>query len=234
MGEQMKRCHRCCEMLPANSDYFGKCSNSSDGFYYYCRVCRREYNKEVRVRRDLNLRYVAVDLPDEEWRQVVGYEGWYDVSNFGRIKRVAPGGSSYVGRLLKPSLHRDGYVQVLLSVDGVESHHQRHCLVAEAFIGPRPVGAQVNHKNGDKTCNHVSNLEYVTPGENLEHAFRIGLMDERGERNPASKLTEEHVFEIRVLLDYGELTQKEIGIMYGVTAANISSIKNGRSWDWLK
>ncbi len=234
MGELMKCCRRCCGKFPANSDYFGKYGNSKDGLHYYCRVCWREYGREMRMKRDLNLRDIAINLLDEEWLPIVGHEGWYEVSNFGRIKRVTPGGSSYVGRLLKPSKHRDGYIKVLLSQDGVERHYQRHCLVARAFIGPRPDGMQINHKNGDKTCNHVDNLEYVTPGENLKHAFRIGLMDERGEKNPGSKLTETDIREIRLLLAAGVLTQKEIGDIYGVVGSNISQINTGKTWAHVK
>jgi len=93
---------------------------------------------------------------------------------------------------------------------------------------------QINHKDGNKANNHISNLEYVTPSENCKHAYRIGLADERGERNPNHKLKEKDIPQIRKLLDEGVLSQREIGRRYGVTRGAIKCIKIGRNWGWLK
>jgi hypothetical protein len=69
-----------------------------------------------------------------------------------------------------------GYHQVKPVVDGHNVSLYVHQLVAEAFIGPRPKGRELNHKDGDMTNNIVANLEYVTHRENIQHARRLGLI----------------------------------------------------------
>lgn len=96
----------------------------------------------------------------------------YAVSSFGRVMRTVSGTGTYPGKLLKARITTTGYVQfVLLN----RIHMLSHRLVAEAFIGPAPEGMHVNHLDGVKCNNHVSNLEYVTPMENIQHAMECGL-----------------------------------------------------------
>lgn len=118
----------------------------------------------------------------EEWRPVVGYEGIYDISSHGRVRRIGKaartgrgrGGGAQIGRVLKPQPN-GGYRQVYLWRDGKQKPRLVHCLVAEAFIGPVPPGHEVNHCDGNKTHNWIGNLEYLTRSKNLEHAYRTGL-----------------------------------------------------------
>ena len=83
----------------------------------------------------------------EEWRPVVGYEGWYEVSNLGRVRRMRPSRNTHVGRVLVQSLRRKGSYRVV-SLSKENEVHSRfvHCLVAEAFLGPRPQEKQANQK----------------------------------------------------------------------------------------
>lgn len=111
-------------------------------------------------------------------------------------------------------------MRVCLSVNGKQKQSRVHVLVAQSFLGPKPYKYQVNHKDGDKTNNLVSNLEYVTQVENTTHAFRIGLI------KPTKKLTKEQVSQIENLLNNGMLTQKKIGEMFQVSDRTIRSIKN--------
>jgi hypothetical protein len=109
-----------------------------------------------------------------EWRPVVGYEGIYDVSSNGHVRRVIPGRRRPAGSLLQPRPGRLGYVYVTLSRNGEQTQHPVHRLVAEAFI-PLPDGllAQdlvVDHISEPKSDNRVSNLRWATHGENMEHA----------------------------------------------------------------
>lgn len=99
----------------------------------------------------------------EEWRPVVDWEERYEVSNLGRVRRLA------TGRIMRFARHVAGYSNVGLS-PGVNTRTV-HRLVGEAFLGPRPSGHQINHKNGDKTDNRLENLEYVTPSENVRHSL---------------------------------------------------------------
>src|SRR5438132_404339 len=141
----------------------------------------------------------------EIWKPVVGYEGLYEVSSLGRVKRVAdsfmPSGGVRRKAPYLLGLHRkrNGYISCLLYGDGVRRDATVHTLVAEAFIGPRPPGMQVNHRNGIKRDNEDVNLEWCSPKENTAHAHRLGLRKnskQRGERNGNAKLKETQVREI--------------------------------------
>jgi hypothetical protein len=136
----------------------------------------------------------AEPTPAEKWLPVAGYEGRYEVSDLGRVRRVAGGPGARAGRILRRLRAGRGYYQVFLG-GGTGSRprpHKIHKLVAEAFHGPRPEGRHINHKDADKRNNAAENLEYVSHGENAEHAARNGL-------NAAAKLTPESVRRIRKL-----------------------------------
>lgn len=101
----------------------------------------------------------------EIWKDVEGYEGKYQVSNWGRVRNKK-------GEIIKPYLNHKGYEKVSLS-NGINSRtnkHRVHRLVAQAFI-PNPENyPQVNHKDGNKHNNSVSNLEWCTNLQNAQHA----------------------------------------------------------------
>lgn len=101
----------------------------------------------------------------EAWRPVVGYEGIYEVSDAGNVRRS--------GRVLKFKKHTRGYRQVTLWKYGEAKYPLVHTLVAAAFIGPCPDGYEVNHINGAKADNHLANIEYVTRSENHIHRARV-------------------------------------------------------------
>jgi len=168
----------------------------------------------------------------ESWKEVVGYEGWYEISDLGRTKRIKAATNTYAGRILKPGLDGDGYHKVSLSKAGDIRSVKVHKMVITAFIGPRPEGKQINHIDGDKSNNRLDNLEYVTQSENMLHAYKIGLESQRGEKNNYSKLTEENVHEIRRLV--GEESQKSMAKRFGVAQETINGVVKGRNWAWLK
>lgn len=139
----------------------------------------------------------------EEWRAVVGYEGLYEVSSHGHIRRV--GGwirkgtviLSGIGRRLRGYLNHDGYLRVCLS-DSMGRNVNRfvHILVVEAFVGPVPDGMEVNHKDGDKSNARTGNLEIVTPKGNGEHASMTGLRPV-GSAVAGAKLNDAMVIKVR-------------------------------------
>lgn len=169
----------------------------------------------------------------EEWRQIpLEYNPthMYEVSNLGRIRRTN-GGAGTRGRreevyLLKPWAHKRGYLYVEL--------HRRcckvHILVALAFIGPVPQGSEVNHIDGNKANNVVTNLEYLSHDDNMKHAAKTGLM-ERGTQRSNAKLTTEDVRAIRAAR--GNAKQKDLAKYYGVSEAYICIIQTRRKWAWL-
>lgn len=143
----------------------------------------------------------------EIWKDVAGYEGLYKVSSQGRVKSLLRTNIGSDGRnrtfkekILKPVHDGKGYFQVSLCKNGKAKMFLIHRLVSLAFI-PNPYNKpEVNHKDGDKARNDVSNLEWNTGSENIKHAFDTGLMKPTiliGEENPSSKLTEKEVRYIR-------------------------------------
>lgn len=113
----------------------------------------------------------------EEWRPVPGYEGYYEVSDLGHVRRLKQASGTQTERILKllPQGHKGEYQSVVLSRHSQIKSFPVHRLVALAFIGPLPRRHEINHKNGIKTDNRPANLEYVTKSENQLHALRTGL-----------------------------------------------------------
>ncbi len=113
----------------------------------------------------------------EVWKEVPGYEGFYSVSNLGRVRRDAVGQGARAGYILKATVSRPvGYLRVGLVRDGKQKTRFIHNLVANAFLGPYPDGQCVNHKDGNKLNNLPGNLEYMTLGDNNRHAWQIGIL----------------------------------------------------------
>lgn len=113
----------------------------------------------------------------EIWRKIEGFES-YEVSNMGRVRsldRVSCSGHKLTGKVLIPTQNQYGYLIVSLYKNGTRYIKRVHRLVSVAFI-PNPEGKpQVNHIDGDKSNNRVSNLEWATAKENCQHAYNAGL-----------------------------------------------------------
>lgn len=106
----------------------------------------------------------------EKWKDIPGWEGIYQISSHGRLKSFKKYQS---GRILKNTNKRGGYLSVVLCKKGRDDRYCRiHRLVAEAFLTRLPGKTQVNHKDCNPQNNHVENLEWVTPSENIRHAIR--------------------------------------------------------------
>lgn len=176
-------------------------------------------------------------MTDEEWRDVVGYEGWYAISNHGRVMRTRGGTNTYPGRILKQGSDRDGYKNVGLSRNGSQKTAKVHHLVMVAFVGPMG-NMQVNHIDGIKDNNRIDNLEYVTASQNIRHSIDVlgnkntgaPIGTFAGERNPNSRLDSEKVAEIRRLLATNLYTQARIASMFNVSQLTISNISTEKTW----
>ena len=108
----------------------------------------------------------------EVWKDVIGYEGLYRVSNLGRVKSLCKCNEI----ILKAGMAKSGYFTVCLHNNKKPLTHNVHRLVAQAFIPNLENKRYVNHIDGNKQNNILSNLEWVTHGENMKHAYDIGLM----------------------------------------------------------
>ncbi|MFV1944139.1 NUMOD4 motif-containing HNH endonuclease, partial [Pseudomonas luteola] len=125
-------------------------------------------------------------MMQEVWKPIPGYESYYEVSSFGRVRSfdrstIRTDGKRFnkAGRVLKPNLEQRGYLSVRLCVETVHKIFKVHRLVARAFLQAPHEGQQINHINGIKTDNRPENLEWVNPSENVRHAFDIGLCKTR-------------------------------------------------------
>ena len=132
------------------------------------------------------MEFTKEELATEEWRDVIGYEGLYQISDLGRVKSLSRFISNGTGfhlsedRILKPNILAKGYFQVDLKNRSKRKGLQVHRLVAMAFI-PNPNNyPQINHINGDKQDNRVENLEWCTNSMNQKHAWAIGLQKVSG------------------------------------------------------
>lgn len=112
---------------------------------------------------------------EEIWKDIEGYEGLYQVSNFGRVKsldRLDSANHKLKGKLKSTSIRPNGYVNVILYKNSQRKGYSVHRLVAETFIPNPEQKPQVNHKDEDKTNNTVLNLEWATNKENVNHGNR--------------------------------------------------------------
>lgn len=173
---------------------------SRNGNYLYCSLTGVDrVSKQISVKQVMDACFdehvysdhSADNLEDETWKDVVGWENSYEVSNLGRIRtkeRIATnkrGFTSAIRTKLKVAyIDGDGYQRISLYEDGRTQLLGVHRVVASAFI-PNPDGfPQVNHKNGDKADNRVENLEWVTNTQNIQHSIQLGLRDPKSGRRP--------------------------------------------------
>lgn len=170
-----------------------------------------------------------MDETTEKWLPVSGYEGWYEVSNRGRVASLAR--QTTRGKVLTPQLNSKGYRQVGLSKYGRVRLHRVGALVLEAFFRPRNPGEQVCHGPNGKTDDSLANLTWGTPSQNQLDRRRDGTSNQ-GERSAAATLTEAIVLECRRRYAAGE-TQSALAAEFGVSSGAMSSAIRGRTWSHL-
>lgn len=172
----------------------------------------------------------------EQWRDVKGYEGIYQVSDMGRVKsveRISAQNHLLRERIRKPETDRDGYQIVNLCKDGKVKLHKVHRLVGEAFLDNEQGFPQINHINGVKDDNRVENLEWISASGNVKHAFDSGLKQPRriayyGERNPHCKVTDAQCEEIREIKRDKGYSNRRIADMFNIGTSQINRILHGK------
>lgn len=158
----------------------------------------------------------APESMQEEWRPVVGYEGLYEVSNFGRVQTLRR------NRPLKATPSH-GYPTVGLWSNRKRQTRRVHVLVAAAFIGPCPPGKEVNHIDSNPANSRADNLEYLTHAENMVHCVRAG-------RHHNVKLTDDDVRVIRV----STASYRAMAKHFGVNKQTIYNIRKGTDRRYVK
>jgi hypothetical protein len=156
----------------------------------------------------------------EEWRDVVGFEGLYKVSNFGRIQTVK------TGKIKEQTISKaDNRPYLSLWKNNKIKVCRPHKLVMEAFVSLRPEGLECCHNDGNPQNNHWSNLRWDTPKNNHADKVKHGTTN-RGEQCGTAKLTLEQVRAIR----QDTRLQRIIAAEYGVKDNTISRIKSFKRW----
>lgn len=163
---------------------------------------------------------------EEVWLSPDGYEGFYKVSNLGRVLGLKR------GKCLSPTREQTGYYTVCLSANGVVTKFRLNVLVLSTFCGPAPFdGAHAAHNNGDPSDNSLRNLRWASPLENQEDVDRHGRRC-RGEEVYGAVLTEADVIEIRRLIGAG-VRNGPLADRFGVSISTIHLIRHGKTWRHL-
>lgn len=163
-------------------------------------------------------------MPNERWRDVIGYEGLYQVSDLGRMW------SLYVNRVMKPAGGTTGYPHVILHKDGVKTTADIHILVLTAFVGPCPKGQECLHGSVNRADVRLVNLSWGTRTQNLgPDKLRDGT-DNRGVKNAGAKLTLSQARIVKQRAQAHNGTQDEIASTFGITQSMVSRIKLDKAW----
>lgn len=179
----------------------------------------------------------TMEIVNEEWRPVVGFEGKFEVSNHGRVKALPWELRHWCGKMIpQPEKlvalvkHSGGYRIVSLRQGTKKAYVHR--LVMEAFVGPPGERQDVNHIDGNKANNRLDNLEYCDRLHNVRHAIATGLQDNAGEGNGMHRYTTEQVIAAHRRVEQGA-SQKQAAAETGVSVGMVSQIVKGKRWRHL-
>lgn len=179
--------------------------------------------------------------PNEVWKDIQGYEGFYQVSSLGRIRSLDKPyfkGKPYIrkGKILVQKLQRNGYMKIGLLKNNIQKWHNVHRIVAGAFI-PNPNNLPyVNHKDEDKANNAVLNLEWCTPSYNIHFGNAIKKLSQAKKNHPRmSKIVVQYDMQGREIAEYPSANEaaRETGIKQGtISSCCIGKTKSTHGYVW--
>lgn len=200
---------------------------------------KKSYNNNKKINKNpkeniLPLYYINSNAvcPNEIWKDINGYDGKYKISNWGRV--ISYYDENITGKLRKPVFEgrfrtNGDYLFISLSGNQIIRKFLLHRLVALHFL-PNPESLpEVNHLDGDKTNNSISNLAWSTSKHNRLHAIKIGLIPTSQEYTKLAKLTDAEVIEIRKLSNNGMSTY-DLADRFKMCRKSISNIIKRKSW----
>lgn len=248
MEIKVKKCRVCGIEKPITEFYRNRRRN--DGYRDECKHCSNDYGKHYkRLRTAAKIKDISVEsLPDEEWRDVVGFEGLYQISNLGRVKslpliikyqekeRQSP------ERLRKVQKTCHGYLFVRLKKGGKNQHKTIHRMIAEAFI-PNPNNYPcVNHIDSNRLNNTIKNLEWCTYAHNERWAWETN--DKWNKTIPKRQPMNHKWVAVGILNDKGDVIKsfksiRSASIEMRVNITGISNCIKGKShtaggYKWIK
>lgn len=181
----------------------------------------------------------------EIWKDIKGYEGLYQISNLGMVKRIKR--NLYVNaynksivinaeKILKLNHVKSGYIFITLTANNTKRTLKVHRLVAEAFI-PNPENKpEVNHINGDKCDNRVENLEWCTHAENMNHASKNNLLHiQSGNNNGNCKKINQYTLDNKLIKKWHSIYEitKETGFeRHSITRCCTNKLKTYKGYIW--
>lgn len=215
---ETKKCTKC--LIEKLVDNFYIQRNRNNKPKSICKECESKEKARVFIQIE--------DLLGETWKDIVSYEGIYQVSNKARIKRIMSRKNAS-NKIINYNICPKGYHKVCLTTNGKNKTFTVHRLIIGAFI-PNPENKPfVNHIDGNKLNNNIENLEWCTQKENIEHAWKTGLAKaKKGEECYQSVLMEKDVLEIRKIGRSQTLMQ--LSLNYKVNIATISKILLRQRW----
>lgn len=167
---------------------------------------------------------------NEEWRDVQGFEGQFQISDLGRVRSM-PSLTRKTARIIQPHFTENGYLRINLRKGGKRRQLYIHRMVLLAFRGECPEGMEGCHDNGIKADCKLSNLRWDTR-KNNEADKKIHGTDNEGFRNGQCKMTESVVLEIKSLIASG-MKGKDIAAKFDIHPNLVSQIKNNRKWSHI-
>ena len=171
-----------------------------------------------------------VVIVNENWVDILGYEGIYKISDLGNIKRIKTKKGCCIESPVKPWVNSNGYCAVGLSVNSKVKTLIVHRLVYKSFIGD-PKGLDVCHNNGVRTDNRLSNLRADTRKGNMSDVYKHDTHI-RGERCGTNKYSQEFITEFKKnIVNFKSIRQA--AMFYKIPIGTAYGITQGRTWNWL-
>jgi hypothetical protein len=174
----------------------------------------------------------------EEFRDIPGWEGYYQVSNLGTVRSiprtvVSRTGKVYnrKGKVMSQHYSKDGYKVVDVTKEGRNRTLGVHRAMALAFISNPNNKPMVNHINAKRDDNRLDNLEWCTNAENIQHSFNLGISDNRGDKHPRRVLTMEIVRGIRAELESGK-SPVEVANIFDIKRRNVYAVRDRQNWNY--
>lgn len=171
---------------------------------------------------------------EEIWKDIVGWEGLYQVSNLGRIKSLSRvvkvvghnhSEARISEKILKSVIRKLGYEMVTICKVNIHKHKQVHRVVAEVFIPNPDNKPNINHIDCNPLNNKVENLEWCTQKENREHAKKMGRVP-WGQSHFKAKITQDDAIAIKNSAERTSILANQ----YGISMSSIGDIRKGRTW----